>query len=108
MPPVMKPAELERYAELIVSAGVSTRRGDTLVVQGAHAHRDLMLAVAEAAYRRGAVAVEAKYDDARLMAARIKAGRDDAIGHVTPWGAALTKGLGHEQTAAVYVMGDFE
>ena len=51
---LLEPAELARYADAIVKAGLSLRPGDTLVVRGEPAHRELMVAVAESAYRAGA------------------------------------------------------
>jgi leucyl aminopeptidase (aminopeptidase T) len=53
-----EPDQLRRYADAIVKVGVSLGEGETLVIRGEHAHRELMVALAEAAYRRGAKAVD--------------------------------------------------
>ena len=54
----MKPDELRRYAEMIVKGCIAFRRGDTLVQRVSIAHRELAIAVAEAANRAGAAAVD--------------------------------------------------
>ena len=82
---LLEPAELKRYADAIVKGGLSLRPGDTLVIRCEHAHRDLMVAVAEAAYRAGAEAVEAlvtRPADGRARAevrTRRRARRDHAV-----------------------------
>ena len=50
--PLLEPERLRRYADAIVRAGVALREGDTLVVRAEPAHRELTVAVVEAAYRR--------------------------------------------------------
>jgi aminopeptidase len=104
----MKPDELARYAQLIVRGCVSLGRGDTLIVQANTAHRELVAAVAEAAYAAGAASVDPVYDDARVVAARIRAGRDGAIGHRPPWHLARQRAIGRKDTVIVQVMGEFE
>lgn len=100
--------ELERYAEMIVRGCIAFRRGDTLIEQASIAHRELAVALAEAAYRAGTVAVDVDYDDARVYAAKITHGSKAALGHQTPWRQARTRALGDETVAIVSVMGEFE
>ena len=50
--------ELRRYAEMIVKGCIALKRGDTVLVRPAIAHRGLAVAVAESAYRHGAVFVD--------------------------------------------------
>jgi aminopeptidase len=104
----MKPDELRRYAEMIVKGCVAFRRGDTLVQRVSIAHRELVVAVAEAAYRAGATAVDVEYDDSRVYAARIKHGSNAALGKRTPWQAERIRALGNEHVAIVQVMGETE
>src|SRR5437660_6926808 len=104
----MTPAELRRYAELIVRGCISLHRGDTLVELVSPGHRELAVAVAEAAYRAGAVAVDAAYDDSRIYAAKIAHGPDEALGHQPPWRAAQLRALGDEDVAVVQVIGEYE
>jgi aminopeptidase len=104
----MKPAELQRYAEMIVKGCVAFRRGDTLLELVSFGHRELAVAVAEAAYRAGALAVDAAYEDNRIYAAKIRHASKDALGHQTAWKIAQWQALGDEKVAIVQVMGEYE
>lgn len=104
----MTPEELARYAETIVRGCVAFRRGDSLAVTGAPAHRELVVALAEAAYRAGAVSVDAVTDDPRVEAALVEHGSDAALGRLTPAQAARNRAAGLRDTATIRVMGEFE
>jgi aminopeptidase len=104
----MTKAELERYAEMIVRGCIAFRRGDTLVQRAAIAHRELAVAIAEAAYRAGAAAVDVEYDDPRVVAARIAHGSDAALGRRTSWQRERVRALGDTQVALVSVTGEAE
>jgi aminopeptidase len=104
----MTPEELQRYAETIVRGCIATKRGDTIVVQANLGGRDLAVAVAEAGYRLGAIAVDVSYDDNRVYAAKIEKGSTDAIGHTPAWDIARARALGEEHVAMVQIMGEFE
>jgi aminopeptidase len=100
--------ELERYAEMIVRGCVALRRGDTLVQQVNLEHRELAVAVTEAAFRAGAVAVDVEYDDPRVYAARIRHGSPAALGRRTSWQHERMRALGEETVAMVQVLGEAE
>jgi aminopeptidase len=102
----MTQVELERYAQLIVKGCIAFRRGDTLFANVGLAHRELAVAVAEAAYRAGASAVDVSYDDNRLHAARIRDGSKAALGQRTSWQRARARALGREDVAMVQVLGE--
>jgi len=104
----MKPDELKRYAEMIVRGCIAFRRGDTLLEMVSFGHRDLAVAIAEAAYRAGALAVDVAYEDNRVYAARIQHASKEALGHHTPWRAAQWRAFGEETVALVQVMGEYE
>jgi aminopeptidase len=104
----MKPDELRRYAEMIVRGCIAFRRGDTLLEHLAIAHRDLAVALAEAAYRAGAAAVDVQYDDPRIYAALIREGSDAALGRRTSWQRERIRALGEERVALVQVVGESE
>jgi aminopeptidase len=104
----MTPAELQRYAELILRTGIAFRRGDILLVRAGLPHRDLAVALAEAAYRAGADAVDVEYDDARVQAARINHAPRKSLGRRTPWQRALMRAIGTETVALVQVMGEHD
>lgn len=104
----MKPDELDRYAAMIVKGCIALRRGDTLVVRAAIAHRELAAALADAAYAAGALAVDVEYDDPHVYAARIVHGSDKALGRRTPWQRERMRALGTENVAVVQIMGESE
>src|SRR5207249_5828444 len=51
---VLEPEQLARYADAVVKASLGVTRGETLIVQGEPAHRELALALVESGYRAGA------------------------------------------------------
>jgi aminopeptidase len=104
----MTPEELQRYAEMIVRGCIAFRRGDTLLQLVSFGHRDLAVAIAEAAYRAGALAVDVAYDDNRVYAARIEHASTAALGHQAPWKAAQWRALAQETVAVVQVLGEYE
>jgi leucyl aminopeptidase (aminopeptidase T) len=62
--PLLEPSQLRRYADAITKASLGVTKGDVLLVQGSCAHRELVVAVAEAGYRAGAEVVDVSYYDA--------------------------------------------
>jgi aminopeptidase len=104
----MKPDELRRYAQMIVRGCIAFRRGDTLLEMVSLGHRELAVAVAEAAYRAGALAVDVQYDDGRAYAAKIAHAPKSALGHQTPWRVAQWSAIGTEPVAIVQVVGEYE
>jgi aminopeptidase len=82
---LLPPASLARYADAIVKASLGIEKGDTLVVQGEPEHRELLVAVAESAYRAGARFVDVVTSDPLVMRARLLYGNDDALGALSPW-----------------------
>jgi len=106
--PLLEPHELRRYADAIVKASLGVTVGETLVVQGEHAHRELMVAVADAGYRAGAHIVEVTYGDPLVLRARLEHGRDDALGVITPWSARRMRELTKPSAARAVIAGESE
>jgi aminopeptidase len=82
---LLPPEALARYANAIVRASLGVGKGDVFVAQGEPEHRELLVALAEAAYRAGATNVDVVTADPLVMRARIKYGSDEALGAVSPW-----------------------
>ena len=102
---ILPSAQLERYADAITKS-IALKRGDTIVVRGAPAHRELMVAVAASAYRGGAHAVEAITSDPLVMRARLVHGRTDALGVLTPWHKQRLRELMKPDAAEIYISGE--
>jgi aminopeptidase len=103
---ILAQAELERYADAIVKASLSVRRGETLIVQGAPAHRELIVEVAAAGYRAGARVVDAVIADPLVRRARLEHGRDEALGVVTPWAARRFREMMKDDVALAVIAGE--
>jgi aminopeptidase len=110
VPPVelLPPKSLTRYADAIVKASLAVGKGDTLVVQGEPEHRELLVAVAESAYRAGAKYVEALVSDPLVMRARLRYGSDEALGAVSPWTMRRLRELAGPRGAMAAITGQGE
>ena len=103
---LLKPAELRRYADAIVKASLGVGKGETLIVRGTHAHRELVVAVAESAYRAGAHLVDVQFTDPLVTRARLEYGKDDALGVVSSWNALRLKELMKPHSAEANIAGE--
>ena len=105
---LLPPESLARYADAIVRASLGIEKGDTLVVQGQPEHRELLVAVAESAYRAGARFVEAVTADPLVMRARLLHGSDDALGALSPWSRRRLREASGPHGALVQIAGEGE
>jgi aminopeptidase len=76
---------LEKYAALVVEAGLGLRKGQTLLVNTEVANAPLAEAIAAHGYRAGAGYVDVLYSDAHVRRALVADGPDEAIGATPPW-----------------------
>ncbi len=103
---LLPPETLARYADAIVRASLGVEKGDTLVVQGEPEHRELLVAVAESAYRAGAQFVDAITVDSLVMRARLLYGTADALGGVSPWALRRYRELADPRGALAVIAGE--
>ena len=96
------PESLARYADAIVGHLLGVGKGDTLVVQGQPEHRELLVAVAESAYRAGAQYVDVGHGRSARTRARLLHGSDDALGALSPWAAAGCREASAARSARVH------
>lgn len=106
--PLLPAESLERYADAIVRASLGIGQGDTLVVQGEPEHRELLVAVAAAAYRAGAQFVDVVTADPLVMRARLLHGSDDAIGVLSPWSRRRFREVAGPRGALAAITGEGE
>src|ERR1700745_2392752 len=104
--PLLPPEALARYADAIVRASLGIGKGDTLLVQGEPEHRELLVAVAETAYRAGARFVDVVTADPLVMRARLLHGSDDAIGALSPWSRRRLREVAGPDGALALIAGD--
>ena len=106
--PLLPPESLARYADAIVIASLGIGDGDSLVVQGQPEHRELLVGLAESAYRAGARFVDTVTTDPLALRARLLYGRDDAIGAISPWARRRLREVASPQGALVHIAGEGE
>ncbi len=106
--PLLPPESLARYADAIVRASLGIGKEDTLVVQGEPEHRELLVAVAESAYRAGARFVDVITADPLVMRARLLHGSDDAIGALSPWSRRRLREVAGPNGALAAITGEGE
>ena len=106
--PLLPPESLARYADAIVRASLGIEKGDTLVVQGEPEHRELLVAVAESAYRAGARFVDVVTTDPLVMRARLLHGSDDALGGLSPWSRRRYREATGPHGALAHIAGEGE
>lgn len=108
MKPLLPPQDLARYADAVVKVGLAIGRDDDLIVTCQPAHRELAIAIVEAAYRAKARSVEVDYVDPLVRAAYLRSAPDKAIGFVTPWRAARVRAAVKPSTATLLIAGESE
>jgi aminopeptidase len=106
--PLLPPATLARYADAIVRASLGIEKGDTLVVDGEPEHRELLVAIAESAYRAGARFVDVVTGDPLVMRARLRHASDDAIGALSPWALRRFREVARPNGALAHIAGEGE
>jgi aminopeptidase len=106
--PLLPPEPLARYADAIVGASLGIGEGDTFVVQGQPEHRELLVALAESAYRAGARFVDTVTADPLVLRARLLDGSDDAIGALSPWARRRLREVAGPNGALLHIAGEGE
>lgn len=80
--------------------------GDTVLIDGEPAHRELAVALTASAYRGGAVLVDVIYSDRQVQRARIAEGPDEALGQVPSWHQARLRSAFDPSVAIIRIVGD--
>ena len=76
---------IDRYADLIVRVGANVQPGQTVFVDAAIDHADLVRAVARSAYRAGARYVDARYVDPHVRKAFIDLAPEEMLTETPAW-----------------------
>jgi aminopeptidase len=91
---------LRRYAELVVGLGANVQEGQIVEVRGDLRKRELVYALARAAYRRGAKFVDVVWADHELRRIRIQEARGD-VDFAPPWSRQRVLQLGELRCARI-------
>ena len=76
---------IDRYADLIVRVGVNVQPGQTVFVDAAVDHADLVRAVERSAYRAGARYVDVRYIDPHVRKAFIELAPEEMLTETPAW-----------------------
>jgi aminopeptidase len=76
---------LDRYADLIVGLGANVQPGQTVFVDAAIDHADLVRAVAASAYRAGARYVDVRYLDPHVRKAFVELAPEESLDQTPAW-----------------------
>ena len=104
--PVLPPEQLVRYADAIVLGCLCLEPGDVLYVQAQVAHRELAVALAEAAFRAGAADATVDYVESRVAAARVRYAADEHLGRLAAWRSKLLREQLEPAAANVTIIGE--
>ena len=94
-----------RLAELAVGFGANVQPGQVVGVSAEVGHQELVRAVADAAYRRGARYVDVELSDPHVQRSRVLHAPADALGHQPQWCEARIRELDAEQGARCSILG---
>ena len=81
--------DLRRYADAVVRDALVLGDGDLLAIHGDPAHRDLLVALAEAGYRAGCRYCDVLVGDVRLKRMRALHAPRESLGEQPGWLAEL-------------------
>jgi aminopeptidase len=99
---------LQRLATLAVEVGANVQPGQPVIVRGRIEHAPLAREIARAAYRAGAVTVQAAYLDRHFDRALIELGPEASLTASSAADLAMYKDLGARHGAIIYIAGDPE
>ena len=102
----LDPAALTRYADLLAVTCLALQPGDILFLSGHPEHRELIVALAEAAYRGGARFVDVTYEESRAAAARVRYAADEYLGVLPDWQARRVRASKGPDRASLFIVGE--
>jgi aminopeptidase len=102
----MTPAELDRYAELLVRVGVNLEEGQELFVDAFVEHAPLARAVARAGYEAGARRVDVAYVDKFVDAAMVAMAPEEELERGAPWLVQRATAIEDRGAALISFSGD--
>jgi aminopeptidase len=98
-------ATLDRMAELAVGFGANVQPGQRVQVTASVGQEPLARAIAERAYKAGAVFVNVAYGDPYVQRARLEFGVDDALGYEPEWVVERVRQHGLQHGASIGLSG---
>jgi aminopeptidase len=99
---------LLRLAKLAVEVGANVQPGQSVIVRGRVEHAPLAREIARAAYRAGAVTVEAAYIDRHFDRALIELGPEESLSFTSAADLAMYRDLGARHGSIIFISGEPE
>jgi aminopeptidase len=96
---------LEQLAEVAVALGANVQAGQIVYVQAEPGHAELVRAITDAAYRRGARFVDVEYFDPYVKRARIQHADAATLDFVPSWYGERMLALGEQRCARIALAG---
>jgi aminopeptidase len=96
---------LPRLADLAVTLGANIQPGQIVTIAADHGQFELARAIAESAYRRGALFVDVQYFDPWVKRARIEHAPAETLDFVPSWYSYRIQALGTERAARISLSG---
>lgn len=97
--------KLARYARLLVEYATNIQPGQVLNLVTETIHRDLALAIAEAAYQRGAKYVDVDLVDLRVERSRLRHAQEEFLDFVPNYQSSRYKDLVDDTAATLRILG---
>ena len=96
---------LTRLADLAIGFGCNLQEGQIVAISGEPGKERLIRALAESAYKRGAMFVDVGWFDPYVKRARIQHAAEDTLDFVPPWIGGRVRELGELHAARVALSG---
>src|SRR5690348_6007338 len=97
---------IERFADVVVRAGVNIQPGQGVVLTTDTAHLEIARAVVEAAYAAGAAWVEPIWTDGPMRRSEVDHSSLDQLRASRPWALQRTREWGEQGAAWITLVGD--
>jgi aminopeptidase len=98
--------QIERFAELVVRAGVNVQPGQGVVIDTDTAHVEIARAVVEAAYQAGAAWVETNWSDGPMQRSAFDHASLEELTRTRPWALARIEVWAAAGVASIALVGD--
>lgn len=99
-------ALIERFADLVVRAGVNLQPGQGVILRTDTAHLEIARAVVEAAYAAGAAWVEPIWSDGPMHRSAVEHSTVEQLSASRPWALARIEEWRRQGAAAITLLGD--
>lgn len=99
---------IRNYARLTVEVGANVQPGQIVLIDGLIEHREFAVALAEAAYARGARYVDVAYGDPHVRRTLITGGPEESLGWSPPWHLKRVRESAEGSGAWISITGDPE